>query len=39
MESPPEIKKNLEKAASFDKQTVWAGGDFNLPDIEWKLSR
>ena len=22
MESPPEIKKNLEKAASFDKQTV-----------------
>ena len=36
MESPPEIKKNLEKAASFDKQTVWVGGDFNLPDIEWK---
>ncbi|CAG2256211.1 unnamed protein product [Mytilus edulis] len=31
-----EIKKNLEKAASFENQTVWVGGDFNLPDIAWK---
>ena len=30
------IKKNLEKAASFENQTVWVGGDFNLPDIAWK---
>ena len=36
MESLTEIKKNLEKAASFDKQTVWVCGGFNLPDIEWK---
>jgi methionine synthase II (cobalamin-independent) len=28
MESQTEIKKNLEKAASFDKQTVWVDGDF-----------
>jgi hypothetical protein len=25
MKSLTEIKKNLEKAASFDKQTVWVG--------------
>ncbi|CAG2242399.1 unnamed protein product [Mytilus edulis] len=31
-----EIKKKLEKAASFDNQTIWVRGDFNLPDIEWK---
>ncbi|VDI76443.1 Hypothetical predicted protein [Mytilus galloprovincialis] len=31
-----EIKKNLEKAASFENQTVGIGGDFNLPDIAWK---
>lgn len=36
IDSLDEIKKNLKMASSGENQTVWVGGDFNLPDIEWK---
>jgi hypothetical protein len=31
-----EIQRNIWLASSNDKHTVWIGGDFNLPEINWE---
>jgi hypothetical protein len=31
-----EIQRNIRLASSNDKHTVWIGGDFNLPEINWE---
>jgi hypothetical protein len=34
--SMEEIQRNIRLASSNDKHTVWIGGDFNLPEINWE---
>ena len=34
--SMEEIQRNIRLASSNDKHTVWIGGDFNIPEINWK---
>jgi hypothetical protein len=31
-----ENQRNIRLASSNDKHTVWIGGDFNLPEINWE---
>ena len=34
--SMEENQRNIRLASSNDKHTVWIGGDFNLPEINWE---
>lgn len=36
VESLEEIKKNLKQVTNLEKNTIWVGGDLNLPDIDWQ---
>jgi hypothetical protein len=34
--SMEEIQRNIRLASSNDEHTVWIGGDFSLPEINWE---